>query len=69
MPRGHYKYYSVYVKKNDEPVAIHEQAPECAKAMGVTTATFWHYVTRNKTGFLPCKYEIVTDDPEEDEDG
>lgn len=36
--------------------------------MGVKLATFWHYVTRNRTGFLPCKYEIIVDD-EEDEDG
>lgn len=69
MLRGPRKYYSVYVKKTDEPVIIHASAPECAAAMGVTMATFRNYVTRNRTGMLYCKYEIVVDDPEEDEDG
>ena len=68
MPRGRYKYYSVYVKKTDEPVIIHAQAPECAEVMGVTLATFWNYITRNNTGFMYCKYEIVVDE-EDDEDG
>lgn len=63
-----YTYYSVYNRRTDQPVFIHGRARECAKAMGVTLATFWHYVTRNRTGFLPCKYEIIVDD-EEDEDG
>lgn len=66
MPRRRYKYYSVYVKKTDEPVIIHAQAPECAEAMGVTLNTFHNYITRNRTGMLYCKYEIVVDDPEED---
>jgi hypothetical protein len=62
-------YYSVYNRRTDQPVIIHGMARDCAKAMGVTPATFYHYITRNRTGFLPCKYEIVTDEPEEDEDG
>lgn len=62
------QYYSVYDRKTDQPVIIHGTAPECAKAMGVTRNTFYHYVTRNNTGFMPCKYEIFVDDPEEDEE-
>ena len=67
MP-GPRKYYSVYNRKTDLPVFVHGRASECCEAMGVTRATFYHYRTRNKTGFLPCKYEIIVDD-EEDEDG
>ena len=68
MPGRPRNYYSVYNRKTDEPVVIHGRAKECAKAMKVTLATFWHYVTRNNTGFLPRKYEIVVDE-EDDEDG
>lgn len=60
-------YYSVYNRRTDQPVFIHGMAKECAKAMKVTPATFYHYITRNRTGFLPCKYDIFVD--EEDEDG
>ena len=67
MGLPHYKYYSVYNRHTDQPVIIHGLAPECWTAMGVTRATFYHYVHRNKTSKMYCKYEIVVDD-EEDED-
>ena len=63
VPRS---YYSVYNRKTDEPVYIHGRAKECAKAMKVTAATFYHYVTRNKTGFMDCKYDIYVDEEDEE---
>ena len=66
MPARRFKYYSVYNRKTDEPVYIHGTSAECIKAMGVTLSTFQNYVTRNNTGFKPCKYEIIVDEEEED---
>jgi hypothetical protein len=64
-----YKYYSVYNRKTDEAVVIHRTSQECADIMGIKRSSFYHYVNRNKTGKLYCKYDIFIDDPEEDEDG
>lgn len=44
------KLYTVYNNKTDTPVIIDGTAEECAKAMGMTLATFYPTVTRVKSG-------------------
>ena len=63
-------FYSVYERGTDRPIYIHGTAEECAKAMGVDTPTFYHYISRarRKSPHALQKFEIVKDDPEEDLD-
>lgn len=61
------KYYSVYRSGTDMPICIHGTAPECAKALGVTVQTFYHYITRFRAGSRkPKKIEIFRDEEDDD---
>ena len=62
MSSGRSKYYSVYLCKTDMPVIIHATSRECARAMGVTYATFRCYASHNRLGTRKCKYEIYVDE-------
>ena len=62
MAKSPYKYYSVYKRRTDTPVFIHGTSSECMRAMGVTQATFYAYVSHNRLGSRVCKYEIIVEE-------
>lgn len=65
MSRGFVNYYSVYNRKTDMPVIIHGNTLECIKAMGVSQATFYTYLSHTKHGTRKCKYEVYEDEEDE----
>jgi hypothetical protein len=61
------KYYSVYEVGTDRPICIHGTGSECAKAMGISVQSFWHYLVRIRTGKrVPKKIEIFQDEEDDD---
>lgn len=65
MPKGVYKYYSVYRRKTDMPVIIHARSSECQRVIGVSQSTFYCYVTHTRNGTRKCKYEILVDEDDD----
>lgn len=65
------KYYSVYNRKTDEPVAIHVTVDEGMAATNLSKSSFYTYAhTTNRNIDIKRRYDIFVDDPEEgDEDG
>ena len=56
--------YSVYSVKDDMPIIINGTIKECARALGITYATFRSYACRQAAGKKKGgqrKYEIVKD--------
>lgn len=51
MKRKGYVAYSVWNNKTDDIVIIDGTAEECAKAMGVTTKSFFTIVSKTKKAF------------------
>lgn len=65
--RKPYKYYSVYIRKTDEPVVIHAKAEECLKATGLKMRTFRTYTTMTRNKYKRYrKYDIYVDDEDEE---
>ncbi len=54
------KKYTVYLNKDDSIVAV-GTAEECAAQMGITTASFYSYITKQKKGKI--KYMIYPESP------
>ncbi len=67
MARKPFKYYSAYLRKTDMPVIIHAKITECLQILGVSSATFYCYVTHTRNGTRKCKYEILVDEEDIDE--
>lgn len=42
--------YSVYRRKDDQPVCIHGTRVQCAKAMGIKVGSFDSYASRDRHG-------------------
>jgi hypothetical protein len=61
--------YSVYDRRTDQPIVIHGTAHHCAAVLGVRLKTFYVYISRARKGRpgAPQKYEIFTDDEDEDD--
>lgn len=59
--------YSVYNRRTDQPIVIHATAAECSEALGIEVRTFYKQITRTRQGMPPKKYEIFTDDEDEDD--
>lgn len=55
--------YSVYRKKDGLPIAINATIPKCAKAMGITSASFSSIASRKRHGKIGTsrewKWEII----------
>ncbi len=56
------KHYSVYETKTDKPVIIYGTSDECAKAMGITRASFYKKLNRQRLGEKVGKCEIFEDE-------
>jgi hypothetical protein len=57
------KRYSVYNKKTDMPVYIYGTAEQCAKAMGIKTASFYATHSKIKRGVWTHRHwEIIEED-------
>ena len=61
------KYYTVYRRKTDMPVIVHEPIYSCVRKLGVSVNTFYNYKSCTKHGFRKCRYEIYEDEEENDE--
>lgn len=61
------KYYSVYDRETDMPIAIHKKAKECAEALHITVESFYTQVTRSRNGHPTKIYEIFEDEEEPEE--
>lgn len=57
-----YKRYSVYHAKTDEPLIIYATAKACAKAMGITTSSFYRYMTFMRRGVNLTKWAVYEDE-------
>lgn len=69
MGMSPHNYYSVYNRRTDQPVIIHGMARECIAATGLTSSTFYTYVTHTRQNSKKKrKYDIFVDE-EDDEDG
>lgn len=61
------KYYSVYARGTDRPIFIHGTAEECCKALGINTRSFYKQIWRARHGRPSLKYEIITDEDDEED--
>lgn len=59
--------YSVYERGTDRPILIHGTSAECAAALGICVTTFYKQIQRTRQGMPPKKYEIFTDEDDEEE--
>lgn len=56
------KMYSVYRAKDEMPLIVYASAEACARAMGISRASFDKALTRKRSGkFTAMKWEIYED--------
>jgi hypothetical protein len=64
------KMYSVYQVKDEMPVILYASATDCAKALGITRASFYRKITWLKEGKIkPMDYLMFENEREVMEDG
>ncbi len=61
-------HYSVYDRRTDQPILVYATMKECLEIIGLTTATFYSYLTFTRNGKHKRRYDIYKDE-EDEEDG
>jgi hypothetical protein len=61
------KHFSVYDRRTGLPICVFQTPKGCARALHISTKSFYRKVYRSQKGKPPKRYEIVEDKEEQEE--